>query len=106
MNNVRRSKPLLIDSNTRAKIYRCYDIQKYLLKEFTELDAVHANNGLPHPRYLADAIFKLHEETMPIETIRDYIYRSNRFNVEYMFIWLTGDEKIYSLELFESSMLL
>ena len=88
----------MVDRQTRSRIYNLYDEQKKILNEFTELGAVQANNGLPHPRYLADAIFQLHMESIPKDDLRRYIYCTDS-----MFVWLTGQKQFYVPNLFENS---
>ena len=94
---IRKGRPNLIDSHTRRRIYHLDDVQKKLLNEFTELDAVNANDGLPHPRYIADAIFQLHLESIPKDELHRYIYDDDS-----MFFWLTGQKQIYAPNLFEN----
>ena len=88
----------MVDRQTRSRIYTLYDEQKKILNEFTELGAVQANNCLPHPRYLADAIFQLHMESIPKDDLRRYIYCADS-----MFVWLTGRKQFYVPHLFENS---
>ena len=97
MGNIRKERPNLIDSHTRKRIYHLYDDQRALLNEFTELGAVQANDGLPHPRYIADAIFQLHMESIPRSELRRYIYGTDN-----MFLWLTGQKQLYASNLFDN----
>lgn len=101
LSNVRSMGPYgskFIDGHTRNRIFTLYDVQNLLLKEFTELGAVQANNGIPHPRYLADAILQLHMESIPRSELRQYIYDD-----ESMFLWLTGQKQFYVPNLLENS---
>ena len=101
LGNIRKTRPNLIDSQTRKRIYHLYDLQRRLLDEFTELGAVNANDGLPHPRYIADAIFQLHMESIPKDELHRYIY--DFYNDDSMFLWLTGQNQFYAPDLFENS---
>ena len=87
-----------INTENRSKISTLNEEQNKLLKEFTELGAVQANNGLPHPRYLADAIFQLHMESISKYELRRYIYGTDS-----MFVWLTGQNQFYAPNLFGNS---